>query len=54
MQILKSKLNIDFMGRRKWALVFSTAVILISIFSVITKGMSLGIDFTGGTLVDAG
>ncbi|MCP4126241.1 MAG: protein translocase subunit SecF [Gammaproteobacteria bacterium] len=54
MQILKSKLNIDFMGRRKWALVFSTAVILISIFSVITKGMSLGIDFTGGTLVEVG
>ncbi len=54
MQILKSKLNIDFMGRRKWALVFSTVVILTAIFSVITKGMSLGIDFTGGTLVEVG
>ncbi len=54
MQILTSKLNIDFMGKSKWALIFSTVVILTSIFSVIIQGMSLGIDFTGGTLVEVG
>jgi len=54
MQILKSKLNIQFMSRRKFALVFSIALLLASISSIFSQGLSLGIDFTGGTLVEVG
>ncbi len=54
MRILKSKLNIHFMAKRKFALIFSVALILASIFSIFTQGLSLGIDFTGGTLVEVG
>ena len=54
MQILKSKLNIDFVGRRKLAMIFSLSLILISLIAIIARGLNLGIDFTGGTLVEVG
>ncbi|HFD11089.1 MAG TPA: protein translocase subunit SecF [Crenotrichaceae bacterium] len=44
----------DFMGKRKLALVLSALLIIISIGSLIARGLVLGIDFTGGTLVEIG
>lgn len=48
------KQNIDFLGKRKIALVFSSLLIVVSITSFVMNGMKLGIDFTGGTLVEVG
>ncbi len=48
------KQNIDFLGKRKIALVFSSLLIVVSITSFVVNGMKLGIDFTGGTLVEVG
>lgn len=42
------------MGKRKLWFAISGAFILISIISLFTRGLSLGIDFTGGTLVELG
>ena len=42
------------MGKRKIAVVFSVILIIVSIFSLSTRQLNFGIDFTGGTLVEIG
>ncbi|RLA13232.1 MAG: protein translocase subunit SecF [Gammaproteobacteria bacterium] len=49
---LKGSRAITFMSRRKMAAMFSAVLLLISIGSLATRGLQLGIDFTGGTLVE--
>ena len=46
--------TIDFVGKRTYAIIFSVALITISIFSLATQGLKFGIDFTGGTLIEVG
>jgi len=52
MQIIKHDINIDFIGKRKLALIFSGLMILVGLASlIINGGPNYGIDFVGGTLV---
>ena len=53
MQLFK-KTSLDFMGARYKAVIFSATLILIALGSLATRGLTLGIDFTGGTLVEVG
>ncbi|MBS8239304.1 protein translocase subunit SecF [Marinobacter lipolyticus] len=46
------KKPIDFMGIRKIASVFSITLIIVSIALLATRGLNLGMDFTGGTSVE--
>jgi preprotein translocase subunit SecF len=48
------KQEIDFIGKRKIALIVSSILILVSVTSLAINGLKLGIDFTGGTLVEVG
>ena len=52
MQLFKKETNIDFIGKRYLALVFSAALIAAGAYSLATKGLNYGIDFTGGTKVE--
>ncbi len=54
MEMQKTRFNIDFMGKRKITSVISSLLIIISIGSLLTQGLNLGIDFTGGTLIEVG
>lgn len=45
-------MNFDFMKLRNVAMIFSAVLLIISIGSLATKGLSLGLDFTGGTLLE--
>ena len=52
MQFIKSDININFIGKRKLAFVFSIIMLTISVGSLILHGgPRLGIDFQGGTLI---
>jgi len=52
MELFKPTLNIDFIGKIKWALLFSLIMMALSGISLLVKGgLRYGLDFEGGTLV---
>jgi len=54
MQILQLKETLPFMNFRKGAMIFSLLLMLSAIVSLSTNKLSLGLDFTGGTLIEVG
>ena len=42
----------DIIGHSKWWFIFSLLIIIPGIYSMLTYGFNLGIDFTGGTIID--
>ncbi|WP_394176939.1 protein translocase subunit SecF [Thalassotalea litorea] len=54
MQLLKLKNTVAFMSFRKPAMIFSLVLIIASIVSLSVNKLNLGLDFTGGTLIEVG
>ena len=52
MEFIKNDINIDFLGVRRIAVILSILLIVISAGSLVFKKLNLGLDFTGGTLLE--
>ncbi|MDV3237694.1 MAG: protein translocase subunit SecF [Gammaproteobacteria bacterium] len=52
MEFFKTNSTIDFMGKRRLAVVLSIVVTLVCLGSIFVRGFNFGIDFTGGTLIE--
>lgn len=54
MKILHFKEPLNFMRFKSPAIIISLLLVLGSLFSIFTKGINFGLDFTGGIVVEAG
>ncbi|MDE0679692.1 MAG: protein translocase subunit SecF [Gammaproteobacteria bacterium] len=54
MELLRLRREIDFFGQRRIATILSVILVLVSLGSLATRQLNLGIDFTGGVLLEAG
>lgn len=56
MRLIKETTSIDFLSktRRNLALALSGLLIIVSLGSLVTRGLDFGIDFTGGVLLEVG
>lgn len=52
MELFKRTTQIDFMARRRYALPLSGLLLMVAIAGLALRGLSFGIDFTGGVLVE--
>ncbi len=53
MQIFQNT-RYNFVDKRRYALILSVTLLIIAIGSLATRGLNFGLDFTGGTLLEAG
>ena len=49
MNLIKPGINIDVVGKRKYAAIASASLVILSLILFFVKGPNWGIDFTGGT-----
>lgn len=51
LQLIRPDINLDFVGKRHFFVILSTAINLAAISLLIFKGLNYGVDFIGGSVV---
>ncbi len=54
MEFFRIKRDIPFMSWGKYTTAISLATFILSMFFLVSKGLNLGVDFTGGTVMEVG
>ncbi|HKJ95435.1 MAG TPA: protein translocase subunit SecF [Gammaproteobacteria bacterium] len=54
MNLFKRETHINFLGKRNLAYAFSALLIVIAVLGIAVRGINLGLDFTGGTVIEVG
>jgi preprotein translocase subunit SecF len=52
MELISHSINVDFVGKRRFFVLFSLAVNLASLLLMLTWGFNYGVDFVGGAVVE--
>jgi preprotein translocase subunit SecF len=52
MELIPPTINVDFVGKRRFFVLFSLVINLASIVLMLTRGFNYGVDFVGGAVVE--
>src|SRR5271163_56833 len=50
LQLIRPDINLDFVGKRYFFVALSTAINLLAIVLLFTRGLNYGVDFAGGSV----